>query len=301
MKNKRNLRAFSLIEISIVVLIIGILIAGVTQSSRLVAQAKVSTAKALTQSAPVSSIKGASLWIESVSEGSFQTADIDDGALVTTWKDINPQTGTKSDLSGGTSPTYNTNIIGGLPAVKFNGSSTFLTTSNFLNITTGYSSVFAVVKLPVTLAAQTIFDKSSAGSTPNIRLNTHATAANGWSYLDSAGTYSANGGAVVAGAGNYVVSMVYNANLATSGNNTTTGIAIFQNGAAKGKVSTTSTPNASASSGFMLGKDAGNTSFFGGYVGEVIIFDRALKKEERQSVESYLGKKWSITMTTESY
>ena len=38
-------KAFSLIELSIVVLIIGILIAGVTQGSRLVRQSRLSTAQ----------------------------------------------------------------------------------------------------------------------------------------------------------------------------------------------------------------------------------------------------------------
>ena len=57
MKNNRGLRAFSLIEISIVLLIIGILVAGVTQSSRLISQSKINSARAMTQSSPVSSIK----------------------------------------------------------------------------------------------------------------------------------------------------------------------------------------------------------------------------------------------------
>jgi hypothetical protein len=35
---------------------------------------------------------------------------------------------------------------------------------------------------------------------------------------------------------------------------------------------------------------------FNGLVGEVIIYNRALTTEERQSVESYLGKKWGIKL-----
>ena len=41
---KSNIKAFSLIELSIVILIIGILVAGVTQSSRLFRQITLSTA-----------------------------------------------------------------------------------------------------------------------------------------------------------------------------------------------------------------------------------------------------------------
>ena len=47
-KNYRSKNAFSLIELSIVILIVGILIAGVTSSSRLVKRMKVITAQNLT-------------------------------------------------------------------------------------------------------------------------------------------------------------------------------------------------------------------------------------------------------------
>lgn len=49
-------KAFSLIELSIVILIIGILVAGVTQSSRLVKQIRLASIKSMTLSSPVSSI-----------------------------------------------------------------------------------------------------------------------------------------------------------------------------------------------------------------------------------------------------
>jgi prepilin-type N-terminal cleavage/methylation domain-containing protein len=54
---KNQSKAFSLIELSIVILIIGILIAGVTQGSRLVRESKITTAVTLTQSAPIASVK----------------------------------------------------------------------------------------------------------------------------------------------------------------------------------------------------------------------------------------------------
>ncbi len=310
MKNNRRISAFSLIEISIVILIIGILVAGVTQSSRLLTQAKLSSAKTMTQSSPVASIKNLSLWIESTSDLSFQSSDLDDGTAITTWNDINPQTVTKANLTTGTSPTYKTNIINGLPAVLFDGSTTFLTTANFSNISTN-STVFAVVRLPSTLAAQPIFSKRPSAafgsSAPNIQLSTSTT---GWQYCDAAavstsGTvcnYSVDPTSAPATSSNYVVSIVYNTSSTAVASETSTGLALFQNGVAQTKVTTTTSPNTSVTDNFFLGKD-GTTSpaFFGGHIGELIIFDRALKREERQSIETYLGKKWGITMTTASY
>ncbi len=94
MKNKhksKGLRAFSLIEISIVVLIVGILIAGITQSSRLISLARINTAKSLTQGSPASSIPNMSVWFESASDSVFDNSNIEDGDKVKAWNDIKLQ------------------------------------------------------------------------------------------------------------------------------------------------------------------------------------------------------------------
>lgn len=72
---KKN--AFSLIELSIVILIIGILIVGVAQSGSLVGKFRLSSARNLTQNSSVASIPGMIFWVDSVSEKSFDDADQD--------------------------------------------------------------------------------------------------------------------------------------------------------------------------------------------------------------------------------
>ncbi len=308
MKNNNRKSAFSLIEISIVIIIIGILVAGVTQSSRLLSQAKISSARSMTQSSPVTSVKGISLWIESTSENSFQTSELDDGTVVTTWKDINPQTITKADLSSSGSPKYKTNIINGLPAVLFTAATPdFFSTANFSNLSSG-STVFAVVKLPSTLAAQGIISKRTAGTAANINLELATTTTTGWNYSDGAATYNLTAGsAPTAASGSYVLSVVYNSASSSSTTSTATGIHFFQNGATSpfsaNSITTTGSPNTSVTDNLFVGKSGltATPAPFGGYIGEIIIFDRSLKKEERQSIESYLGKKWGIAVTAASY
>lgn len=51
----KKITAFSLIELSIVVLVIGILIAGFIQGSKLVSKAALNSARTLTESSPVAS------------------------------------------------------------------------------------------------------------------------------------------------------------------------------------------------------------------------------------------------------
>jgi len=297
MKNNRDLRAFSLIEISIVVLIIGILVAGVTQSTRLLSQAKISSAKTLTQSSPVSSVKNLVLWVESTSDASFDSTETDDAVTITNWYDINPQNSLKNSFTATAKPAYALNAINGLPAIKFNGTSTIMTSTNFSNIITGSVTVFAVVKLPATITAQPIIGKR-VGTVANFQFG-NGTSTAGWQFCDSTcpGTLVAGNIAALSANGTYVASVVYNGT-STAAGSTSTGISFFHNGALANAIQNTSTsPSTSVGGSLTLGGD-GVGGFFGGHIGEVIVFDRAIKKEERQAIEGYLGKKWGIAMTT---
>ena len=335
MKITRRASAFSLIEISIVILIIGILVAGVTQGSRLINQAKLNSAKTMTQSAPVSSIRNLVLWIESTSDASFQNSILDDGEGITAWNDINPQAVSKVNFTTTGSPKYKNNVINGLPAVCFNnancGSGTVdsFTTSSFSNLTAG-STIFAVIRTPGTLAAQPIVSKRNkdvsynTASSVNFQLNTASATATRkfWEYCDGK-TQSTNNvtcnltnsnlmspSDAVATNNNYIVSVVYNASSSAYNTNTTSeGITFFQNGkrSTSGGMATDSSPAQipEASSPLLIGRVSTNNSpadvYFKGFIGEIIIFDRAIRKEERQSIEAYLGKKWGIAMTVADF
>ena len=132
---KKN-KAFSLVELSVVILIIGILIAGVTQSGRLIRQIKLSTARSLTSSSDVASIRDVTAWFEATTPGVFTdtygNTDIDDGSKLRAWRDVNPQkaisdkpimkNGTAVDGStNNTEPKYIISGINGLPSVYFDG------------------------------------------------------------------------------------------------------------------------------------------------------------------------------------
>jgi len=137
---KKN-KAFSLVELSVVILIIGILIAGVTQSGRLIRQIKLSTARSLTSSSDVASIRDVTAWFEATTPGVFTdvngNTDIDDKSKLRAWRDVNPQkaisdkpimkNGEVYNGSGvltaanNTEPKYIISGINGLPAVYFDG------------------------------------------------------------------------------------------------------------------------------------------------------------------------------------
>lgn len=121
MKNQYR-RAFSLIELSVVILIIGVLIAGVTQSSRLILQFKLQSARNLTNSSPVASIKGVLLWLETTDTASIEDAETENNSPVSLWKDLNPQSSFKNNAtSSGEDPIYIAECINGLPCLRFGG------------------------------------------------------------------------------------------------------------------------------------------------------------------------------------
>ena len=139
--NTSNKKAFSLIELSIVVLIIGIIIAGITKSSQVLDLYKLSSARTQTQSSPVNSIKNLLVWYEATSENSFIEKETDDFAsltaaditlgkgIISTWFDISSTAGAKDNLTQTTStarPQYLSNCINDLPCVNFDGTDDIL-------------------------------------------------------------------------------------------------------------------------------------------------------------------------------
>ncbi|MFM7702182.1 MAG: hypothetical protein ACKO6C_01805, partial [Alphaproteobacteria bacterium] len=112
------------------ILIIGILVAGISQSGRLIRQIKVSTARSVTSSSDVGSIRDVTAWFEASTEGVFtninDVTDVEDDNEIKTWRDINPQKsiGDKSILSQATAtqyPKYKSSGVNGIPSLVFDG------------------------------------------------------------------------------------------------------------------------------------------------------------------------------------
>ena len=142
--SKNFKKGFSLIEISIVLLIIGILISGILVGQDLILDAKIKSAQNLTRTSPVNKIPDLTLWLDVNAEKSLITTATADRCLlkyvsyqdllgnetICAWQDINSQKSFASDkisLSLNTThalnamPTYVVNGIGGLPSLYFDG------------------------------------------------------------------------------------------------------------------------------------------------------------------------------------
>ncbi len=147
-------RAFSLIELSIVILIIGLTIIGIVAGKKLVSLSSLSKAKSLTNSSPVNGIEDLVFWVETTSKNSFLNGEGIDNQTISGWNDINPQLTARKNLtqsSASIRPKYiASSLINNLPAVRFNGVDQYLTSATFKNSdlsNQGRMTIFVVMNM----------------------------------------------------------------------------------------------------------------------------------------------------------
>lgn len=287
MKNKK---AFSLIELSVVILIIGVIIAGVTQSSRMVTAFRLSAARSQTQSSPVASMSNLLMWYEATSVASFDDSETGDTLLLTNWYDINPTSSTKYHLVASAKPSYIANCINSLPCARFNGSSTY-----FLNSSADISGTELTIFIVAKRTAFSVYTSAISASPAAATADNNSVGAVYPFNEGGSGTYiqtyrNASLSGIMSHPGNgipYVAETIFNG--ATN--------VFYYNGAAQSSVASTGTFN---SSRFLVGvrwEASTYKWFYNGNIAEIIVFNRALKNEERDAIESYLGKKWKITVS----
>jgi len=296
-------KAFSLIELSIVILIIGILVAGVTQSSRLINQIKLTSAQSLTKSSDVNSISNLVLWTETSLNGSLtnplSSFQIDDGQNILSWNDINPTSSFKIDLSQSNSsyqPTYKSSGINGLPSVSFDGNNDSLFNSSSVPLVSNAKNYTLVsVYRPYRMTSADGIIVIAQGTNPivpnraaSILLWSGTSGFAGWwnSYYPSFQVNINN---------NYITIVTINNNL--SSNN----VSIYINsntpfiGTSSGSPSNLNLGNQIFSAGGM--DSMGSSYAYHGLISEIIVFDRTLKADEVKSINNYLGKKYAIKIS----
>jgi prepilin-type N-terminal cleavage/methylation domain-containing protein len=305
MTKRRN--AFSLIELSIVILIIGILVAGVTQGSKLVRKMSISTAQSLTKSSPVNSIKDIVGWWETTLNDSFggeQPEEDQNGGAggVTTWHDLNPQSSTKNNATSASTtnnPGYTQDsktTINGLPTLEFDGTNQYLRFDGTSLANSNYSIFIVEQRNTGTGNQRYIIGSTNSSSAANQLLHVGYRDDTNFSWRQYSNDYNIS----VAGFSSPISrihAMVFDS-AATSpkihfiNGSQQTLIGISNPATLDDSQGLTSYTNAA----FGFYSPAPNT-YYKGNVGEIIIFNRALKTEERRSIEEYLAKKWKIEIS----
>lgn len=291
-------KAFSLIEISIVVLIISILISGISSGIDLYNEYRIATARSLTLNSKVPRIDGLNRWLETTLEKSFDKNEAINGYKVTNWYDANPMIIDKIKLNQTNNlnkPTYINNAINSLPAMLFENGNQYILNNIFAEsfslfivlssniIGEGTSSSQAYLNtviigadfpgkandiIPLALGGgyMKIFTGNGAETTliSNFKINTKTP------YIIFVSRNFADGVRKI---------MVNNSNLVSDNLG---GSSIFLN----------------ASSSVGIGTDANswNTNYFNGYIGEIIIYNKILNINDINEIHKYLSKKYSIKL-----
>jgi prepilin-type N-terminal cleavage/methylation domain-containing protein len=283
-KNNFKSSAFSLIEISVVILIIGILIGGTLSAKGFYRKSIISSAVTLTKSSPVAAIKNLNVWLETSSEESLKDSESNIGSSITTWNDISFQSNKSPLTVGSVNPTADS--INNIPTIKFPGDSNsgFSLDGKFLN---GSDYTIMIVEQRSSGQSDNYFigDSTISASNQNLLLGYSA---NGTVIHSQAGTTaSANSNSYSATVNNYSSA---SPNIFVFTNSATSGKNIYLNGSLIASSSNTDTiTNLST---LQIGKG------YDGQIAEIAIYTRSLKDDEIADIVKYAGKKWTIKTAT---
>jgi prepilin-type N-terminal cleavage/methylation domain-containing protein len=300
---KNNFRkAFSLIEISVVIVIIGILIAGISTGIDLYSDFLLSKAKNLTTNSRVGRIPDLNLWLETTADKSFLSTEIGNNSPVSKWSSLNfisSATISATQTNSNYKPKYIANGLNGLPVLRFEGKDSEISTSDYMTlpdeiIPYGDSdySVFIVAKKTNNNASTNVILSGGSVVTSTTRsmnafgFTTNNKAMNYWYPTSSILESSANS---IMTNNFYITDFFYDKNLTLSRY-------IYINGSKDGEANIRG--RVSTKSNNVIGKRINqNGNYFDGDLAELIIYERALLDSERRSVEEYLSKKWNIKIT----
>ncbi|MDA0902032.1 MAG: prepilin-type N-terminal cleavage/methylation domain-containing protein [Proteobacteria bacterium] len=281
-----NKKAFTLVELAIVVALMALIIGMVVKVKNAALLSKLTSARMITKTSPVKDIDGLILWLDATSKDGFNDGEDIDGASVLTWRDLSRQTSVAHNVTAASTsvaPIYDADSINGLPALVFDGVNDVMSTENWTDMVKNDVTIFLVGHINNTTTGVMVsyFQSSSFN---NLRMISNLNKLLFDFYDDVAGgrlTSTSN----VVGANN-----IFTVTKAITGTQT-----IYINGAQDATQTNTNTAFTAVSMPLHIGaRDAISSSPCAINIGEIIIYDRALKDYEREDVERYLSKKWKI-------
>ena len=288
-------KAFTLIELTVVLILIGIFIVGTVKGQGLLSAARLASARSLTSKSPVPQISGLIAWYGTSLKDSFKGTEVTDATQITTWYDIAP--GSKPNTSSAknkltrtasSAVIYQTSGINKIPSIKFSGAANAMLAGlgDFYQYQGALAqcSIFFVA-MPLTSSLGVIADGGSGAysvslvaiNPPNIYFN----------LTTGVSTGTGSNPAGITANGSYITAAYFNG--ATSG--------AYVNNAATMAGGGVIDPGTNTLRGLTIGAGRDGSSGFNGLISEVIVYDRLLQLQERKDVMKYLSKKYAIPVT----
>lgn len=272
--------AFSLVELSVVIVVIAVITVGIIKASALIDNSRLSSARALTASSKINEIDGILAWYETTLLESFNDNERVDNNMMTRWNDVSSQKSLSEEKNvlaraADSNVVYRANGINKLPSLQFAASGRFSLAEIEQGVSSRYS-VFAVLSPTLNLSGvdMVFIDSYLTGSDNSIAISQN--------YVNVVSTGSINLLASFAQSQNYVVGVYLNNSNSQS----------FINDVAASGSSSSLIVN--GFEGLTVGADRLGSENFTGLISEIIIFNRVLSEKERIMVMSYLSKKYNI-------
>ncbi len=282
--------AFSLLELSIVLVIISGLMVAVMKGSDLISQAKLASARQKTSDSPVLKINGLVVWFETTLANSFRDSETIDGVKVSVWNDVsgvNPKTPINATQNTDANrPTYVSKGINGLPSLQFNGTPNNASNANFSHLQLANGATLDLFRGNV-FTAFVVYNLDIDG------IHYFIGHQNGWTtwriFQDGFQSSQATGSFTLASTIQTpnIISVVGSDLLVSQ----------FRNGVANGTLSKTSGTYLENNPIWIGGAETDGYHSLDGMISEIIIFNRTLSDQERKDVEQYLSDKYQITIS----
>jgi prepilin-type N-terminal cleavage/methylation domain-containing protein len=314
-------KGFSLIEISITVLIIAVLIAGISTGIDLYKDSKIALANDITKKSPLTRMPELALWLETSKIENLEcygtTKTCDNNGKIKIWFDINPTTIDKINVgrnsNGNSTPTYVEDGINGLPAINFDQDNLqYLSNNEVTNpspppiIKNKPDYTMIVVWKPIkksvynNTVSSTIWPQHliSQGSTYSLTCNSNCNLSGSiifnpsnnlgfWGYYNSWGANIVKRESVANASIMIIEASDASNSKVTLYNNSLT--------ASSGTFSKTLIGTCEFTLGVFACRKASATNFHG-LISEAIVFNRAITNFEAKNIMQYLSQKWSIRL-----
>jgi len=291
MKNYSK-KAFSLIEISIVILIIGLLIAGISKASDMLADSKLKSARSVSRGSIVPRLSNLVLWLDTSQAESWP--DNKRGTQTytsSTFSDLNPQTPPIVGFKFTGSYAYTENTGSNLPFLKpsadISSPSPAVQYSSLFDLNGQGFTIFVVAKQKASQPLFSFCDAAACSSAgKKIVLEFDESSKAKFTYPKTATTdetATASNASTFDMGGDKIDIISVTAN-SSNGN-------IFSFGKNIGKPETAAAPNLSFVSGFFVLES-------GAELYEIIVVGEFMEDSVRQKVETYLFNKYAVPVGT---
>ncbi|MFT6331999.1 MAG: hypothetical protein ACJAW3_000322 [Lentimonas sp.] len=283
--NFKQKLAFSIVELSIVVVIVSILIGLVISADKMVSTAHLSSARTITKSSPVPDIDNLVLWLETTMPQSFDDLEADDQEFVNNWHDLSPEiSGATIDNSPNDNPPqYISGAINDLPALRFDGTDDYFVFNGSRIVQDNYT-IF-VVEQRRGGGVNYFLAGSSTAENENLLLGYAGDTTLTLSQEDDSGHDSAIAG--YASAIPRIHSFMLNSAIGKTYRLNGSNLAIGNSGS-------TNVSNLLSYEDSRIGRF--NANYYNGDIAEIIIYNKALTNDEIIDVEQYLSTKWNIVL-----